>query len=170
MQRFILFFILSLLLIIFTVFLYNSYILQKNYFNLNTKTKTVENQTENTVNNNPPSIYESYSKEDYSNAISNGRVLVLFFTSNWCDLCIKQDMLNKDVFNNIKTEGVVGLSIHILDSETTTETDALAKKFDVTKENTFVFLDKRGAVSSKYVGELTEEQLKMNILKAGESK
>lgn len=164
MQRFILFFILSLLLIIFTVFLYNSYILQKNYF------KTVENQTENTVNNNPLSIYKSYSKEDYSNAISNGRVLVLFFTSNWCDLCIKQDMLNKDAFNNIKTEGIFGLSIHILDSETTTETDALAKKFDVTKENTFVFLDKRGAVNSKYVGELTEEQLKMNILKAGESK
>jgi len=63
-------------------------------------------------------------------------------------------------------EGVVGLKIHILDSETTTETDAVAKKFDITKEQSFVILDKNGVVFFKHTGLLEEDLLKQKILDA----
>ncbi|EKE05695.1 MAG: hypothetical protein ACD_19C00182G0023 [uncultured bacterium] len=167
MQRSILFFVLSLLFVVFTVFIYNSYVLQKDYFNLKNNVEVTENKIEVPVRDSS-SIYKNYSKDDYDKAIKESRVVVLFFTSNWCDECLSQDKINKKVFEELNLEGVVGLTIHILDSETTTETDALAKKFEVKKENTFVFLDKKSAVNSKYVGELTNEQLKTNIMKAGD--
>lgn len=168
MQKFILFFILSIISIVFSVFIYDSYVLQKDYFNLKKDADVTENKIEALVVRDSPSIYKNYSKEDYDKAIKENRILVLFFTSNWCDECIFQDKINKEVFEELNLDGVVGLTIHILDSETTTETDSLAKKFEVKKENTFVFLDKKGAVNLKYVGELNKEQLKTNIMKAGD--
>ena len=101
-------------------------------------------------------------------ALNKKRVLVLYFSSNWCQECQDQEKINNQVFDELIKEGVVGLKIHILDSETTTETDALAKKFDIVKENSFVILNKKGAVNFKYVGEMTSERLKDIILKAGD--
>lgn len=169
MRKFIFVFILSILFIVFSAFLYNTYVLQKGYFNIKNK-----NSPEPLVNDVLPkpalSIYTDYSKDNYDKALEFKSVLVLYFTSNWCSECIAQEEINKEVFSEINNQDVVFLKIHILDSETTTETDALAKKFDVKKENTFVFLDKTGAVVLKYVGELTNEQLKADIMKVGDFK
>ena len=63
---------------------------------------------------------------------------------------------------------VFGLRVHILDSETTTESDALSQKFDVVKEQTYVLLDKNGAVFFKHTGFLSEDQLKQKIMEASE--
>ncbi len=157
MKNFILFFVLLILFLSFGIFFYNTYKEQENYFNL----KSVEKTTINTS-------YLNFSKEKYDTAILENRVLVLFFTSNWCMKCSDQDIINSEVFDGLNKEGVIGLRIHILDSETTTETDALAKKFDIVKENSFVILNKKGAVNFKYVGEMTSERLKDIILKAGD--
>ncbi len=168
MQKFILFFILSLLFVAFGAFLFNSYVLQNNYFK--TKTVAVENQTIPTeLPKNPSSTYKNYVKEDYDKAVLENRVVFLFFTSNWCSNCLSQEEINKSLFNEMQIQAIVGLNIHILDSETTSETDALAKKFDITKENTYVILNKKGAVNFKYTGEITKELLIEKIMKAGES-
>lgn len=111
-----------------------------------------------------PSYYKNYSKEDYDKALNEKRVLVLYFTSNWCQKCIEQDTINTLSFEELNKEGAIGLKIHILDSETTTETDALSQKFDVTKEQSFVILDKDGAVYFKHTGVLEKDQLKQKIL------
>lgn len=169
MKKFVLAFVLSILFISFAAFLYNTYVLQKNYFNQkNTIPPTTEENQITKVDT--PSKYISYTKDEYDKALSENRVIILFFTSNWCTACINQDSINKTVFNDLNKEGVVGLNVHILDSETTTETDALSKKFDVTKENTFIFLDKKGAVNLKYTGELTKEELEADIMKVGDTK
>lgn len=163
MRKFILAFILFIILIVFIVFFYNTYALQKNYFSQKViTTPTAEASSPEIVE--VPSRYINYSKEEYDKIISNKTMTVLFFTSNWCLECSKQTVINKSVFDELNKEGVVGLAIHILDSETTTETDALAKKFDVTKESTFVILDKTGAVAYKYTGEITSDMLKNKIL------
>lgn len=163
MKKFILFFVLSLLFVIFAAFFYKVYIEQKEYFSSRrkiTSTPTPSSVEEIII----PSKYLDYSKVDYDASISNKRPLVLFFTANWCSLCFDQDSINKSAFESLNKEGVTGLRIHILDSETTTETGALAKKFDVTKENTIVILDKNGAVYFKHVGNLSAELLKAKIL------
>lgn len=155
MRKFVLFFVLLVLFLAFSVFLVNAYLLQKNYFE-----DSKNDQNPNQINN------ILYSREDYDKAINDKKILVLFFTSNWCQECLDQDILNSQVFEELTQEGVVGLKIHILDSETTTETNALSQKFDVTKEQSFVILDKNGVVYFKYIGILSKDQLKQKILEA----
>lgn len=120
--------------------------------------------------NRGPSVYEQYTKERYDLALKEKRVLVLYFTANWCEDCRSQDILNKEALESLISEGAVGLTIHILDSEATTETANLAKKFSVTKENTFVILDPNGAVFSKTTGDMSKEALINEIKRAMEVK
>ena len=152
MRKVILFFVLLVIFVSLAVFLLNAFVLQKNYF---------ENKNGNSQAETGPDL-----KEDYERAINEKRVLVLYFTSNWCQKCIDQENVNKQVFDELVSEGVVGLKIHILDSETTIETDALSQKFDVTKEQSFVILDKNGVVYFKYTGILEKDLLKQKILEA----
>lgn len=165
MKKFTLFFILLLLLSAFFVFFYKVYLTQKNYF-----AKKVESISPSPVAISSeieiPSKYLDYSKENYDLAILDKRPVVLFFTSNWCSLCQDQDTVNKTVFEGLTKEGITGFRIHILDSETTTTTDSLAKKFDVTKENSIVILDKNGAVYFKSIGNISLDSLKTKILEA----
>lgn len=164
MQKFILFFILSILFLAFGTFLLNAYLLQKNFFKDFNRDK--QQNDNNTVQElvQLPSVYINYNKEEYDKALLDKRAMVLYFTSNWCQECLAQEIVNQEVFKELSEEGIVGLRIHILDSETTIETDALAKKFEVSKEQSFVFLDKNGAVYFKYTGVFKKDQLKDKIL------
>lgn len=110
-----------------------------------------------------PSFYVDYTKESLESSLSEKNITFLFFTSNWCMECSSQDNVNQIVFDSLESLGLSGFRIHILDSETTTETDALAKKFDVTKENSIVILDKNGAVFFKQSGNISQEQLKQKL-------
>lgn len=137
--------------------------------------KPIDNQT-STENINPqpdailaPSVYEDYSSAVYDKALKEKRVLVLYFTANWCPICREQEPVNRAVFDALDKEGVVGLRVHILDSETTDETDALAKKFDVVYQHTIVVLDSNGAVYYRYTGPLEEEVVRGKILEASVS-
>lgn len=163
MKKFILIFILFILTSTFAAFFYKVYLQQKTYHEQNSNLLPI-NKEVNPEDLTTPSLYLNYTKEYYDSALANNRVLVLFFTSNWCSECNNQEKINKSVIESMTTEGVVGLNIHILDSETTTESDALAKKFDVKKENTFIVLNKSGAVAFRYVGEIDGETLKSKIL------
>lgn len=164
MRKFILFFVLLIIFLAFGMFLINAFLMQKSYFtnlqNENSSEPLVNDVLEKTM----LSIYTEYSKDTFDKAGGFRQVLVLYFTSNWCQSCVDQDLVNQEVFEKLPKEGVVGLKIHILDSETTTETDALAQKFDVIKEQSFVILDKNGAVYFKHIGFLEVDQLKQKIL------
>jgi thiol:disulfide interchange protein len=165
MKKTILIIILSILTLFFLSLIVNAYNLQKRYIDSKNTSQTKTEETNDSLEaENKPSIYKDYTKEEYENALKNKQVIFLYFTSNWCAQCIEQDKLNLELFSELTTLGVVGLKIHILDSETTTETDALAKKFDVTKEQSFVLLNKLGAVHFKQVGKFEKESLKQKIL------
>src|SRR3989344_7884682 len=163
MKKIILSLFLFVIFVSLAVFLTNAFLLQKSYFNNKNKNSQTETFSEIIET---PSFYKDYLKEDYDKALSEKRVLVLYFTSNWCQQCIDQENVNNLVFNELIKEGVVGLKIHILDSETTVETDAVAQKFDITKEQSFVILDKNGVVFFKHAGLLEEDQLKQKIMEA----
>lgn len=162
MKKFILFFILSILFISFGAFLINAYQLQKNYFD-SKKQDIIKEESNVDSDDEISSSYTEYSKEQYDLAINKNRVLLLYFTSNWCNDCLEQQKTISKVFTGLNKEGVIGLTIHILDSETTVETDALAKKFDVTKENSIVILDKKGSVAFKNTGVIDEILIKQKI-------
>ncbi|MBL7036597.1 cupredoxin domain-containing protein [Candidatus Microgenomates bacterium] len=111
-----------------------------------------------------PSVYEDYTAEAYDEALKEGRVVFLYFTANWCPICREQEPINREVFENLSKVGVVGLRVHILDSETTDETESLAKKFDVNYQHTYVILDSLGAVNYKYTGPLEKSVIIEKIL------
>ncbi len=166
MRKYILFFVLLLIFFIFGAFFINAYKIQNSYFN--TKNTGSPEPLVNDVLIQPTlSIYSDYSKDSYDKALLSKSVLILYFTSNWCSECIDQEEINKAAFDEINTQDIVFLKIHILDSETTTETNALAKKFDVTKEQTIVIINKSGAVGFKNVGLVEKEALKQKILEGG---
>ncbi len=164
MKKFILFFVLSILTIAFSGFIWNAYILQKDYFNSKSNSEGVDTVVTNEDSISKPSFYKNYTKEDYELALKDKSVLVLYFISNWCEDCLSQDNLNQEVFREIGVSGVVGQRIHILDSESTVETEELAKKFDITKEYSFVIIDKNGASYFKHTGFLSKDQLVQKIM------
>ncbi|WKZ25415.1 MAG: thioredoxin family protein [bacterium] len=161
MKKTILFFVLFLLFLSFLVFFVsvwnNLNIYRSEDSNVSKVVETLK--TSQAVQ----SLYLDYSNENYDSALQDKRVVILFFTSNWCVECLEQDKVNLEVFDDLKDKGLVGLRIHILDSETTTETDALAKKFDIHKENSFVVLNQNGAVHFKHTGNIEKELLKQKI-------
>lgn len=169
-KKFILFFILLLIFLSLSSFFLNAYNMQKIYFSnkISNETSTEDIQEGKGKDNETPSTYSMYSKDQYDKALSEHRIVLLFFTSNWCNDCISQSATNKAAFNELSLRGVVGLETHILDSETTVELDALAKKFDVKKENSFIVLDRSGAVVYRYVGVLEKDLLKSKILEVGD--
>ena len=163
MKKVILIVILSILTLSFLALIFNAYDLQKKYFDSKGKNNATDSQILEEESKPVVSYYTDYAKEEYEKALSEKRVLVLYFTSNWCKECIEQDTLNREAFSSLLDVGAIGLKIHILDSETTTETDALAKKYGVSKEQSFVVLNKQGAIHFKHTGVLAEELLKQKI-------
>jgi len=162
LKKIILIVILSILLVSFGVFIFNAYLLQKNYFKQKESEQiSTEVKNEEVVVN--LSAYTDYTGAEYEKALNDERIILLYFTSNWCSECAKQDKIITEVFNEFSSEGIMGLKIHILDSETTFETDALAQKFDITKEQSFVALDKSGKVAFKHVGTLSGDLLKQKM-------
>ncbi len=163
MKKFILILVLTVLFLSFLAFFINVFIKLKSYRNEKVE-KSQEKVSVEATENESPSKYLDYSKEEYDKALADKRVLVIFFIANWCPECLNQDRLFRNVLEDLTKEGVVGLRSHILDSETTTETDALAKKFNIAKENSIVILDKNGVIAFKHTGNLKEEDLKTKIL------
>lgn len=164
MRKIILFSILLIIFAIFVVFFVTLYQKQKE-----DSGATYNNQIPSVDNSDievKRSYYINYSKLEYDKAISENRVVLLYFTSNWCEDCTTQSDVNTDLFDELIDDGIAGLVVHILDSETTIETDALALKFDISKEQSFVILDKNGVVHFKHTGTLGKELLKEKILEA----
>ena len=152
--------VLSVLTVIFLSFFFNVWKNLLSYRSSSGSETVVENSQVEVVK---PSFYVDYTKESLESSLSEKNITFLFFTSNWCMECSSQDSVNQIVFDSLESLGLSGLKIHILDSETTIETDALAKKFDVTKENSIVILDKNGAVFFKQSGNISQEQLKQKL-------
>lgn len=171
MKKFTLVFVLLVLVLTFATmyffFMVATKIPKKESNNQVSTEETVKEEDTSQEEDLGPSIYEDYSSVLYEGALEEGRVIVLFFTANWCPICRQQEPINQEVFDSLDKAGVVGLRVHILDSETTSETEALAKKFDVIYQHTFVILDKKGAVSYNYSGPLENNELIEKIKEAG---
>lgn len=163
MKKIILIVILSILTLSFLALILNAYNLQKKYYQSKNEQSSVEEESKTNQQVTKPSVYKDYQKIDLEQALLNKQVVLLYFISNWCSECIQQDTLNKEVVEEMVTDELVGLRIHILDSETTTETDALAKKYNVSKEQSIVILDKKGAIFFKHTGLLEKEVLKQKL-------
>lgn len=85
--------------------------------------------------------YIVYSPEALEEGI--GKTRVLFFYANWCPTCIPAD---KEIQANISKipEGTVVYRVNYDDSDTDANEKALANKYNITYQHTFVIIDDNG--------------------------
>jgi thiol:disulfide interchange protein len=128
-----------------------------------------EGQTQEKVEqkSNYPSNYLDFSSGEYEKAREEGKVVMLYFMANWCPTCKAQEPVNLEAFRELeKDDDIIVLKIHILDSETTDETEQLAEEYGVRIQNTFVIINSGSEVVFTHTGPLVKEDLVKNLLGA----
>ncbi len=82
-----------------------------------------------------------YNKADYDVAIASDKLVVLYFSANWCPIC-KEEVANAlyPAFNELNTDKVVGFRVSYKDSETDSDEKALAVQYGIPYQHTKVFV------------------------------
>ena len=115
---------------------------------------------DNQLINSQISNYRNYSVEEFEKAKAEGKVVMLYFTANWCPTCRVQIPVNEEAFKEFENdENVAIFKVHILDSVTTDETERLAKEYGVRLQHTFIILDSGGEVVFTHTGPLVKEDI-----------
>lgn len=115
------------------------------------------------------SNYKLYSKTEYEKALAEKKVTMLYFTANWCPICREQEPVNMEALKSLEEDkDIIAFRVHILDSETTKETEALAEKYDISYQHTTVIIGPNAEVSYKYTGPLTQDDLREKLLMSKE--
>ena len=113
------------------------------------------------------SNYRLYSPAEYEKAKEEKKVIMLYFTANWCPICREQEPFNMEALEALSNDkDTIAFRIHILDSETTPEGEKLADEFAVRYQHTTIILNSEGAITSTTTGPLTKEELTQKLLAA----
>lgn len=124
------------------------------------KKETSTNKNEKTVNlaqTAEASRYVVYTSSDKF-AKNADKKRVLFFYANWCPTCIPADANFKENASKIPQDVIV-LRVNYNDPETNSKDKALAKKYGITYQHTFVQVDANDNEVTKWNGGQIEELL-----------
>ena len=102
------------------------------------------------------SRYVEYSKEVLGSAAGKRRVL--YFYANWCPTCRPADADFQKNTSQIP-EDVILIRVNYNDSDTDAEEKALAEKYGITYQHTFVQIDADGNEVTKWNGGQIKELL-----------
>ncbi len=117
----------------------------------------ITESTTPTDTNMEESRYVEYTKVALDSATTPRRVL--FFYASWCPTCIPADADFKTNSSKIPSDVTV-IRVNYNDPETDQEEKALAEKYGITYQHTFVQIDEQGNEVTKWNGGQTEELLK----------
>ncbi|OGM32055.1 hypothetical protein A2803_00615 [Candidatus Woesebacteria bacterium RIFCSPHIGHO2_01_FULL_44_21] len=115
----------------------------------NLRVETQTPQATDTPETGSMSRYVEYSKRLSENSVDKRRVL--FFYANWCPTCRPANAELEARISEIP-EDVVVLRVNYNDTETDTEEEALAQKYGITYQHTFVEIDQDGNEVKKWNG------------------
>ena len=82
-----------------------------------------------------------FNKADYDAALKSGKIIVLYFYANWCQIC-KNETANAlyPAFNELATDKVIGFRVNYNDNQTDNDEKNLAREFGVAYQHTKVFV------------------------------
>ncbi len=96
------------------------------------------------LNEGDPGVpYIRYNEEDYSTALENEELTILYFTANWCPICKREIQQMKEALKQIDNDDVIVFEVHIRDNVTTDEEEAIAREHGVAFQHTKVFVQDR---------------------------
>ena len=109
-----------------------------------------ENVPETVVSDQQGGMYiEEYSPDYLS--INEGQKTVLFFYANWCPTCRPVDKELKQKANLLPKDTVV-IRVNYNDDQVDATEKALAEKYNITYQHTFVLIDNKGNEIKKWNG------------------
>lgn len=108
------------------------------------------------------SSYVPFTQAAYDAAKASGQPTMLYFYATWCPICARQEPIIVDLFTagEIADYGIAALRVNFNDPDTDADERALADRFGVSYQHTFVLLDAQGTVVARINGHQTKEQLK----------
>lgn len=81
-----------------------------------------------------------FNQDDYSNALSAGKNIVLYFYASWCPECREEIPHLYAAFNAVNNASLVAFRVNFNDSETDDAEKELAREYGVAYQHTKVFL------------------------------
>lgn len=84
--------------------------------------------------------YLAYAQADYEKALSENKVILLYFYASWCAICKTEQKETTAFFDSLDREDVVGFRVNFKDSDTDADEEALAREFSIPYQHTKVIL------------------------------
>ena len=82
------------------------------------------------------SPYLAFTRADYEKALSENKVILLYFYANWCPVCRVEQKETTAFFDGLDREDVIGFRVNFKDSDTDADEGAMAKQFGVPYQHT----------------------------------
>lgn len=108
--------------------------------------------------------FVKFNQEDYDQALRENRIIMLYFSANWCPICKVELSRTRAAFDELQLPNLVGFRVSFNDNETDDFDENLARQFGIAYQHTKVILKdgqqvlKNGDTWGKdrYITELTD--------------
>jgi len=84
--------------------------------------------------------YLAFDKDDFENAKSEDKLILLDFYANWCPICRLENPKIRAALKEFDSSEVVAFQVHYNDGDETEEHRALAKEYGITIQHTKVLI------------------------------
>lgn len=114
----------------------------------------LQNETDAMNNENAmqASSYSPFSQAAFETAQMEGKPIFLNFYANWCPTCRAAEPGVVTAFEELSSDvSTVGFRVNYNDSETDADETALAERFGITYQHSYVLLNPDGSVSEKII-------------------
>lgn len=83
-------------------------------------------------------VYVPFTQTAYQQAKADGKTIFLEFYANWCPTCKAQAPALEEGLSRITSENFAAFRVNYKDSETDSDEQALAQKFNITYQHTHI--------------------------------